>query len=104
MILFLIDVEKNLSESKDSSSSSNGSNGAMIGGLIAALVFLVTVALLIAAYCIRQRKRGLLAWKARSGTDEFQNPLYVGRHSCSSNDNERASDSQTHYEEPPPSD
>ena len=97
------DDETNSSESKDSSPSSSGSNGVMIGGLIVALVFLVIVALLTAAYCVRQRKRAILARDDRSGTDEFRNPLYVGRQSCSSNNIDHASDSQTRYEELPPS-
>ena len=93
------DVETSLLESKDSSSTSNGSNGALIGGLIVALVFLVIIAVLTAAYCIRQRKRGLLAGEYSRSIEEIRNPFYVERQSCSSSDKDHASDSLTRYNE-----
>ena len=101
MILFLLDVETNSSESKDSSSSSSGSNVGMIGGLIAALVFLVLVALLIVAYCVRRRKRGILVGENRSGIGEFQNPAYVGDPKLYL-ERPQSSRLQTPHEEPPP--
>jgi hypothetical protein len=62
---------------------------------------LLIAALLIAAFCVRRRKQGILRGENRSNIGEFQNPAYVGDPRLYFGP-AQSSGPENVYEEPPP--